>query len=1363
MWGGLKRKTRYGDVFRRWSATKPVEEVRQALWKEPRPWFLLFSLHEHRHHLSDHHGSRILSWCTTATQLTENLMEKRRAYQYSQEVFRILSNHHHVGEYCILEYMRLCAVGKDLTAAYKTYQHLVLELSSAKRCPGGDHGTEKDGESHSLPGSSSRSSTITLLHLAWLARIATLSPSDDKAEDLAMGVVELYTQHLGPLPSCTDIPLSDTIEGKNSLERYKLWDTFSPVEQRNLQYLCCCLVSLVPRLQEGYFRTTLKSIPIHPKDAEMCLQNSGWPSLSHHHSFSFLEGGILIPRNADQPIYHENDSDLLSSLDAFPLLPRLKDSLLHPVWIQKLEAAALHCHNVQEVIRLLQWIQQRVGEEMQCAKKGVPLSRSSLSKEGPPVWRQLHDPSAVLFRKKVVEKGENSITPELYHYLIVALAPSRPTVALRTLQRMEEAKLRVLDITRTYLLVHVKDSPEVQAKLFADQLQEIDSRRKLDDDHGMNAHLEAYWKYDYVTFFHYQNKLSREDFFLYLMKSLGLRATQHLLLNYYYPSSSTSLVEEDVGRDVGSEEEGEKNQLQSDLVVLDADLRHAAYRFLSQTFGKDAVQTCLEGITSVMPQLDIGLIGSDIPHFENYALGSLSQTKREKEVHKEQQENYESPEQEEATIATDIASFGRLLAPYDRIYVLDSSFVETGEGFLKLGREESTSSGSFKRDFPSSTDAKKEKRTLGSLILIPYLCLRQLADSAAQINSFVSFDAALQQDIKEESNLALQRLHSLFYMICNSTRLGRPEEKTPINAPFRGLRARILHFTECFLSQMVPLSSLDSLALCDNHEDNYRMLLILSLVRTVAASDARVILCSDDEKLNQALQACSENENSASRRAISYTCAGSTTGNHAAVGQKHNRDAEKSVPPPPVLFHGKVEVLSTHRPTEVMEVVKKDVERGTQSDEVLDDNPILDMDIQRFQPVLHAPAWISPVPATQCIEQCDPPLHSNVGKRVCESTEEQQDAAGQKRKWPLASSSFDDSNEKKSIKQPQHEAKEIPWNAQSIPREATSDGHDCSASSHGALGVPSGETVSPWLHLLEEEQEESTSLGDEVKGHEEVECHGQIPSFVNKNGGENSLTLKMDAAMSSAEFPKENPWEASTDNRRENNEEEMLGKRFPPAGTLTTALLSSCTSSSPVVSDPMSLSSKNCLERITKSTAMKEETRPSRTQAGKVTEGVENRYQDALWELYSSVDDVVPVGAKIKDASYVDTVFHEFGVLEPFEKTEREIQKAAEMSPLTSTSLNDGDGGSGEAKKKARHWTSSLLMKEKIMNSGFSVRDRMRLARRLSNQSGGKVPFNLRYRVVEANISDPKNAHLIKLYQKGVERKRDEFRRKKQF
>lgn len=1056
MWGGLKSRKNYADVFKQWSPTKAVEDVRVALFKEPRPWHLVYGLHEHLQYLTDHHCSRLLSWCTTTVQLTSHTHQmKRRAYRYSQEAFNVMLHSHKVDEKTFYEYFRLCAAGRDLTAAQRLY-----EFWNASSRPG--------------------AGSITTL--TWMLRLAALSPCDDRVNEVVRVAVSQYR----------------LTRGSGATEKED--ETVSCH-----QAFISCLSALQPRVREdtellGWISSIIGCAAPKALEAEdESAERGGWPTVQHHHTFPCLEAG-------------EGHRGATSAA------PLLRDSILHPSFVKALQDAAFH-HRVKSVIELVKHFEQEVAQEREVMGGRSSSTRSSGTRRR--LWRQDKDPSAMRFREKVVAGG--GLTPELYHYIVVALSFSHPSSALRTMERMKASNLRVLDLTRAVLLTRVGDSPEDQYRLFAEQLDAVEERERLDADHQVNTALECYWKFDYVNFFHYRNGLNREDFLFFLMKDISPVSVQELLLRYE--------------RSRGLLSSGSESLKEEDLIVLDASLRRATERFLSTLYGATSVNHFLDWSTARMPQLDISLMGA-IPYFDHYALPSHD------------------------TVATDVAALRENFARYNAIYVLDASFIETSERYLRLGQHETFG----QQDSPS-------------LVLFPYPTLRQLALSVRQGNEeeldnnerdFFSFDSTLQDEMKEEARLASQRLQSIFNMI--SARRTQAYTSSPDDSPDPSKAlptARVLHLTECMLAHALDLSSLKKLDLDPVCSDNDKFILVLSLIRMVAAPGAKVILCSDDSSLNKKLE----------------RVMGGTTWSQASP----------STPPPShALFSGNIDILSSPAPAHVVEA---------DGDVRLDDNPLLPVDLETFTPVLSAP--------------------------VIRSMQETQE----------------------------HTMESLP-----------------------ALDIAPSSS-SPWLDLLDEDVDQtvmSPSLTEPPRGSAEVQ---------------------------------EEEEEAASGATRSAEESSQSGVDFGGATNTNTAVELSRIPSSP----------------------------PAET---------------GFAALYDSPHSVVPLREYMTQASAPRSVFHEFDVLEPHEEEAKEEERAASASTLSLHGMNASRRGNRNAPR------FTLLLREKLANRGYSQRVRARLARRLSNQSGGRVPFNLKYRVVEADIHDSRNRPLLDLYRKGVERKRNEFHRK---
>ncbi|ESL07416.1 hypothetical protein TRSC58_04894 [Trypanosoma rangeli SC58] len=137
---------------------------------------------------------------------------------------------------------------------------------------------------------------------------------------------------------------------------------------------------------------------------------------------------------------------------------------------------------------------------------------------------------------------------------------------------------------------------------------------------------------------------------------------------------------------------------------------------------------------------------------------------------------------------------------------------------------------------------------------------------------------------------------------------------------------------------------------------------------------------------------------------------------------------------------------------------------------------------------------------------------------------------------------------------------------------------------------------------------------------------------------------------------------------------------------------------------------------------------------------------EKLMNVYESEHAVVPVGALMAEASSLGSVFEQFDVLGPDPQMD-----CAAASPVP----RQTPGQSNERPRRR-----SLLEAEARKNRGASNKQRFLLAKRLSNISGGRVPFNFRYRVLDVDIRDPKNKPYEDAYKEGVAKKRESFKRK---
>ncbi|SCU67822.1 uncharacterized protein TEOVI_000698100 [Trypanosoma equiperdum] len=702
MWGGVKVRAHHRDIFRAWSASQNLETLRRQLYREPRPWYMAFKLHQHRHLLSDYHCARLLSWCTAVVQLERRPVPKRKAYMYAQHVFQFMVHSHKVGKESYQEFFRLCALGRDVTAAFRWQQYLV-----------------EAGQS------------FPLSHYTWLLHIAAASPSDEITEDMTEGVWEAY---LGRYCS----PVKNDVTGQTAMAHFQ---PTTSEEQQELEGLFAAFKALKLRIEPTAKPELLQFIDNLPNTPQVVPGATSWPTVSRHTIFPHMEAAV--PWEAPTLVQ-----------------PRLRDSLLHPSFVADLERTAW-TGDVKGVVALVNEYRQRITAE----KEQTSATKHRSGERD--IWRHYADPAAVAFRRVLVEEG--GVTAELYHYLIVALSATQPSLALRTLRRMENAKLRVLDLTRAVMIVRSEGSSEEQLNLLKEGLKSIEERCKIDEDYDVTREVELYWKFNYAEFFHYRNALNGVELYRILMEGLGPVRVQELL--------------------VGAK--GAVSYPSEDVVVFDEVFRIAVARHYRNCTGEAEVERALNEITQHMPKLDISLVGS-CQHFDGYALPPSD------------------------AVATDITSLARKLLGYHTIYLLDSSFVESSEAFLGLG------------------SLNEEENGGHSLVLVPYCCLRQISSVLdAPDGEVVSYDEALQEVGKEDQFIASQRLRSLYALLLNDK---------------GNVKRRVLHFSECLLSQIVT-GAVDSAG-----SDNDHLLLVLAMVRAIAPKETNVVLCTDDAHLVQRLR-----------------------------------------------------------------------------------------------------------------------------------------------------------------------------------------------------------------------------------------------------------------------------------------------------------------------------------------------------------------------------------------------------------------------------------------------------------------------------------------------------------------------------
>ena len=520
-------------------------------------------------------------------------------------------------------------------------------------------------------------------HYVWLLRVAQSCPNDELVEEMVDAVREVYQVHF-----CT------IFEHVATKERVLL--DFDPAMEDDRVYLAKLFQlfrALKPRISDRELRSWIDATPTLDVDEEKY--------------FTIVRAEAVLPHLENgQPV-------------ATPTVrqPRLRDSLLDCSFEMELQDAAF-AGDAHRTAQLVECVVNELQREKESIEQNKRFDRPTGGKR--PIWRHYRNTSASMFRYRLVESV--GVTPELYHYLIVSLVDTAPSTALALKEKVMQCGLRLLDLTRAVLICRLENAEEQQAQLLKEQLEAVTYREKLD---GENIHckaIESYWKYDHVLLQNYLNALSMSAFYSLLIDELGPEKTQSLILS--------------------SKIHGEKIALE-DVVAIDDHFRDALAKYFRTVRGKGPIDSALDRIGDVFPQLDIALTNS-IPGFEDHCLSA------------------------ECDICTTTAELKRRFTGAKRIAVLDTSFLEVRRDFWRVGQH----------------DESHEK----SALIVPYFVLRALhegMDTTCPCTITVALDG------KSAAHAERQRLN--YRSVLNTVK-----ECVDSGA------VQLLYHSECMLAQMVP-------------------------------------------------------------------------------------------------------------------------------------------------------------------------------------------------------------------------------------------------------------------------------------------------------------------------------------------------------------------------------------------------------------------------------------------------------------------------------------------------------------------------------------------------------------------------------
>ncbi|CUE71497.1 Hypothetical protein, putative, partial [Bodo saltans] len=642
MWGGIKHARDYSHHFREWSSSKPLENLRKALFREPRPWYLGFQIDKFNHAIDERTSEKLMRWCTSIVSLESNSTRRKEAYHNSHELFALMMNRKKLSDATLAQFFSLCEVGGDVTSAYQWIRLMVDQRREQ---------ASLSSDSHVEVPSSQQ--PYQLWHYVWLLRIVMRSPNDDVVGEMVQAVREVYETIFSP-PSEIGVEGEDLGGEETSSDRsvveHMVCDNFDEaLLQRELFALAR---KLAPRIQDAELRSWCfraeSSLMISDEVAAATSTEVRSAMKLQHWVFPQLDAQIA-PHEENAEISKKTENKAFYQSPPTIENPYLIDSLLSPQFLEKLMSASTS-FDVKGVGFWIQAFLEDIAAEkakISSADQHTKKRQHTPTSTNPiPVWRDYRNPSHHEFRKMIIE--DQGVPAELYHYLIVALSQTSPRMAVLTKSKMSARGMRTLDLTRAVLIAACKDSFDDQKALLLEQQTDFAKRVQLDIDFETPKVVEVYWKFEYHEFLHLRNGVKKmQDFYVLLMDALNVPDVQRLIA-----ATSDTLIHEE------------------ELVAVDEEARDAVYCTLRKRRGAVEVEDALDIITEHCPMLDLALINS-FPHFKEYTLADNDE------------------------IATTVDELSRRLfssssQPRD-VYLMDSSFIETSERFFtasnQTGRE----------------------------------------------------------------------------------------------------------------------------------------------------------------------------------------------------------------------------------------------------------------------------------------------------------------------------------------------------------------------------------------------------------------------------------------------------------------------------------------------------------------------------------------------------------------------------------------------------------------------------------------------------------------------------------------------------
>ena len=702
MWGGVAKAFVTRDEFNRHflrlirNRARGLRVLRQqAMPLSPRPWNMFMWVVKFGYKLTDIEGALLLWWTRDLMLLSPPGSPRRaRIAGFGREMIATLVHRHTCGPRTLEQTMALCELQGDLTTAHAVVQELQRQAASPRT---GSEASPTIGLISDDGGGESQTAAVSAelspAQLTWLLRVARRAVQDDDAAEMVASVASEIAARGIACRSLRDALLA--VAPRLDLDTHPA----APLVQAAMEDL----LRQRTKSQHGACSSSVWSqwadehdeAYHNPTSQHTALNRNGLLRLDEipdewtvEHPFPMLRSQLpnrLVAELTAAAVAGDPAKVATSIHGAVELMTRR--------WTQQLDrisdvtqrekvddddnaARAMgragggddanrsrRDASAQDLSAQLSWTQWKVlGERMvtdldgfwmSLAVPGGPLVSPETARRSTPRqhgWLAENAEATAQHRllRTTAPIKPVSVTPELYHYLVVSLVSRQIGLALQLLQQMVRAGIAPLDLTIAVVVAHLVrsgDDGRLATPLAQQFLDRHDARiaadRALEPYEHPAAEL-AYWQYDYVGYMAHTNRLSEQRFYVLVGRFAGLLPLHELVWRCRGPNTShgipvvgTSGPDEDaveaapaavtgslmappsVAATAG---DGDRRLRETWLRLTSLVPAHcfAVRDLLARLEGPADVDRGVQYVMQHAPQLDVAIIAQTIPLFKDY-------------------------------------------------------------------------------------------------------------------------------------------------------------------------------------------------------------------------------------------------------------------------------------------------------------------------------------------------------------------------------------------------------------------------------------------------------------------------------------------------------------------------------------------------------------------------------------------------------------------------------------------------------------------------------------------------------------------------------------------------------------------------